>query len=86
MSRIDYCRRGGQEGIVVTTSELNKFANFMKSNALDEFIPLPDTLGKIQREAIKNCTSHSNAQYWENNKTGGHGWCCRNCGTVVQWG
>src|SRR5213596_3314308 len=42
MSHIGYCKRGGMDGIVVTTLELQQFAQFMDVKYIDKYIPLPD--------------------------------------------
>jgi hypothetical protein len=82
----DYCPRGGQEGIFVTRSKLQRFARRLKLDAIDVIIPLP------LHEQIHpdDCTAHSDdsfdsAIYWET-ETGSHGWCCSVCGNVIQWG
>jgi hypothetical protein len=87
MSRYGYCPVGGEDGILVTTDELDTFADVMKSNALDEYIPLPDLDPQVQKKKIEQCTCSDDHDviYWER-ENGSHGWCCSNCGTVVQWG
>lgn len=83
-----YCKRGGMDGIVVTTSQLHQFATFMGAKFGDEFIPIPDSDNAIQRSRVGKHLTHdinSNVVYWEDN-TGSHGWCCAECGRVVQWG
>jgi len=89
MSKIEYCQRGGQEGIRISDDELQELAQAVGSDSLDEFIPLPHTTIERQKEIILNCKSHNTTQgeseYWERDD-GSHGWCCSNCGTVTQWG
>jgi hypothetical protein len=85
MSKVGFCRGGGMEGIKTTMSELNRFAHSLKREHLDEVIPLPNKTIKEQKESLKTCTEHPSGRYWETN-TGLHGWCCRICGTVTQWG
>ena len=87
MSKIAFCSRGGQSGILTTEMELQMFANKLNRRFIDEVIPLPDTTFSEQLIKLQNCnhTEHSE-QYWENKENGKHGWCCGNCGTVVQCG
>ena len=85
MSKKAYCPRGGQEGIYVTISELKRYAKKSDRKYIDEVIPLP-LHGK--QPDPKNCTNghgFGETYYWENNE-GGHGWCCAECGQVLQWG
>ena len=92
MSKIGYCPRGGQDGIVVGQPELVEFSNAINARALDEYIPIPGVdveeqksrMGKDGDDCIAcNCDP---MWYWENGHTGSHGWCCCNCGKVHQWG
>ena len=90
MSKIEYCPGGGMEGIRVSDEELNTFADAIGSNALDEFIPLPNLSIEQQKAMISVCNhqdedNDEKSEYWEN-KDGGHGWCCTTCGKVTQWG
>ena len=91
MSQIAFCKRGGMEGILTSTEELDAFSDFLGISYLDEFIPLPDkTPG--EQAALKNtfCPEDhekmNNVQYWEREDNGKHGWCCKTCGKVLQWG
>lgn len=87
MSKIAFCPRGGMDGILVTDAELVKFANTLKRKFIDQVIPLPNTTLAEQKKAIKECGEEhgEDARYWES-KSGSHGWCCPDCGTVTQWG
>jgi len=86
------CPLGGEVGILVSTEELKKYAAFVGSKSLDEYIPLPHKDQKKLKELIKTCKLHEgknaykHVEYWENEDDGGHGWCCDTCGTVTQWG
>lgn len=74
MSRVGFCKRGGQEGVILTNKE------FTNSN----MIPLPD--GNISRnQCTQDHTSFESAIYWET-ETGAHGWACNKCGEIIQWG
>ena len=89
MSKISFRPRGGQEGIEVTIKELDKFSTSIGSEYLDAFIPLPNLTVDEQKIKLKGnnacrCEIHE-TQYWETDK-GNHGWCCNNCGKVIQWG
>jgi hypothetical protein len=86
MSKYGYCVNGGEDGIQVTTDELDKFGDVVGSEALDEFIPLPNVPSESQIIRIKECSCSEHEEiYWER-ENGRHGWCCSNCGIVVQWG
>ena len=90
MSAMEFCPRGGMEGIYVSTSELEWFAkNQTKSKYIDSHIPLPGVDPRKQLSAMKTCNKDhdgfDDAVYWETDK-GSHGWCCSNCGLVIQWG
>ena len=78
MSKIAYCPRGGMEGILLKSSERK-----VKNNT--EVIDLP-----YNQIYIERCTNdHStmeHAKYWEDEKTGSHGWACSACGMILQWG
>jgi len=86
MSEYGYCPRGGQEGVLVTQKELVEFAAKHKLKFIDQVIPLP---GKKNQPDPKKCGSDhestGNVVYWET-EMGSHGWCCANCGEVIQWG
>ena len=91
MSKIEYCPKGGMEGIRVSDEELNSFTDAIGSKALDEFIPLPHLTIPQQQAMISVCNhqdgdSDEESEYWENKDSGGHGWCCTKCGKVTQWG
>ncbi len=87
MSEIAECPRGGQQGILVSNDELTEFAKTFKRKYIDEVIPLPNKTAKEQMVELKNCKHDldMNSKYWESD-SGSHGWCCGNCGTVLQWG
>ena len=86
MAIYDYCPAGGMNGIRVSDAELSSLADAIGSNALDSCIPLPNLTQEQQIRAIEDCQgNHENEEYWERDN-GKHGWCCGNCGTVVQWG
>jgi hypothetical protein len=99
MSEIAHCPRGGQTGILTNTDEQAQLSIVLGSKYLDEYIPLPGLTVEQQKHKIGSCTvlghsevsgtgnvAHGEAvEYWENEK-GSHGWCCINCGKVVQWG
>ena len=85
-----FCPRGGQDGIVVSKTDMRKLAEAVGSKYLDEFIPLPGMTIAKQAETIKaNQDEESspipNVEYWET-KEGSHGWCSIKTGRVVQWG
>ena len=82
MATIAWCPRGGQQGLMVTTEELRKLSKELKSDFIDEFVPVPNrqpTCGNIDEDHSKNRI------YWET-ETGKHGWACDKCGAVMQWG
>lgn len=86
MSKFGFCVKGGEDGIQVTTQELVAFAKNTGREFIDEFIPLPNVSVEEQLKRIENCKCDSDEEtYWER-ENGKHGWCCPNCGTVVQWG
>ena len=85
MSKIDYCKRGQQQGIKVTLQEMKNFSKVMKSNYIDQFIPLPNIDEYAQKLKAVNCLHEKDEAYWENEE-GSHGWCCPECGEVTQWG
>lgn len=84
MSKLSHCPRGGMMGISLTRREMATFSLLMGRNFIDEVIPLPGKTPQEQKNAMQNCT-HEDADYWED-ETGSHGWCCSQCGEVVQWG
>lgn len=92
MSTIAFRPRGGQDGIKVSMSELERFADFIGIpgvSTLDNHIPLPGVSKRDQKEKIKECGEHKTMPdmlYWEVSRTGNHGWCCKKCGTTLQWG
>jgi hypothetical protein len=85
MSEFSHCSSGGQNGIRVSDEELNEFSNEIGSKYLDQFIPLPNLSTEEQKERMVSCKEHEDAEYWERDN-GKHGWCCSDCGKVIQWG
>lgn len=75
-----------EHGIVCSTNDMLDLSNDLELNAIDEYIPLPNLDTYEQQERISDCEDHSvEVTFWEN-ENGGHGYCCKNCGKVVQWG
>lgn len=90
MSTHTFCPTGLMDGILVADAELTEFANTIGSKYIDEYIPLPDTEALDQAELVKACDCDNkegfdHAIYWERSN-GKHGWCCNECGKVIQWG
>ncbi len=83
MSQYTFCPRGKQEGILVTSKELEEFALKNKREYIDSVIPLPE-INSLPCLNINRCSRK--AIYWENIDSGAHGWCCSECGRVIQWG
>lgn len=62
------------------------YASVTDSKFMDEYIPLDGVTIKDQQERAKDCECvFEDAVYWENEQHS-HGWCCPNCGKVLQWG
>lgn len=75
-------------GYKVTTDELSAFAKKHGRKFIDEVIPLPGEKNQPDPEkcgAKENHGDMTNAVYWETDN-GSHGWCCQECGLVLQWG
>ena len=87
MSKLCFRPRGGQEGINPSKIEMETLSRVMSAKYADEYIPLPNLTLPEQVKILKSETkcTHKDVEYWETN-SGGHGWCCSKCGTVVQWG
>ncbi len=88
MSQYGHCHRGGQEGIDTNHHEMLELSAIMNSKYSDEYIPLPGIDMQTQANKIKEVSedpSMDNVVYWED-ESGGHGWCDRETGIVVQWG
>lgn len=92
MSEMKHCKRGGIEGIFVTDIELLQFSDHTPHpTIMDAYIPLPGVPVEEQVKRMATCTDHETTfatgaiEYWERD-SGGHGWCCENCGMVLQWG
>lgn len=87
MSSYEYCERGGQEGIYTTTGEQVELAELLIETYRDTYIPLPKFTPEKQKEIIENVPHDHDevVDYWEN-ESGRHGWCCSQCGKVIQWG
>lgn len=78
--------RGGTYGIEVTEQQQTDFAMKTGAQFIDNFIPLPEKSNAEQVQTINNiCTHDNDLIYWEN-ELGAHGWCCEDCGKVLQWG
>jgi len=94
MSKIAFCPRGGQSGILVTTEELTAFARKLGKRSLTDVIPIPDLPFEQQETRMREDEPASGPkrhdehswQYWEVVDSGSHGWCCSYCGIVLQWG
>jgi len=94
MSKIAFCPKGGQSGILVTEKELGDLALRLGRKTMDEVIPMPDISFEQQKTRIAEDRAslgpgrhdEHGQQYWEVEGTGAHGWCCSYCGTVLQWG
>jgi hypothetical protein len=77
MAHYGNCPRGGIPGLLVSATDFQSKPNHVF------VIPL--------RRKKKRCTNSEHArtrmmEYWENEKTGSHGWACSKCGEVIQWG
>lgn len=83
---ISFRPRGGQDGIEVTQSELNEFADFLGEKAMDAYIPIPRMTREAQKEAIATDHDHFKVTEYYEDEQGYHGWCCLKCGKVVQYG
>lgn len=94
MSKIAFCPKGEQSGILVTEKELGDLALRLGRKAMDEVIPIPDLSFDQQKTRLSEDLQlmgpgrhdEHGQQYWEVAETGAHGWCCNYCGTVLQWG
>ena len=85
-SIVKHCPVGGLDGYYVTRQQLSQFAKILNKKYIDEIIPLnnpeqinPDTCNCIKKQ------DPNELDYWETPE-GSHGWCCRRCGRVLQWG
>jgi hypothetical protein len=90
MSEMTATPDGHARGIRVQDSELMALSDAMLTNILDGYIPLPGVEMKEQLLTIAACTNclsndFEDAVYWER-ESGAHGWACRNCGRVIQYG
>lgn len=85
MSKLSFRPAGGMTGIEVTKDELLLTARRLGNKYIDEVIPVPRINITQQKERLKDCKHDGEDIYWET-ETGSHGWCCENCGTVIQWG
>lgn len=86
MSEYGYCHRGGTNGIITSMEELRGFSMVMQREWVDEVMPIPNMTAEEQKILIEGCDHNPNITYWECSDTGSHGWCCEDCGSVVQWG
>jgi hypothetical protein len=88
-SKLAFCPIGQMGGYLVRTRQLVEFARLLGREMIDEVIPLDDS----EQARPESCPSGNhegdsmidNLVYWET-EDGSHGWCCKECGTVVQWG
>jgi hypothetical protein len=80
MSELKMCPRGGNYGVYVAEEELIQHAKDNGYTAIDYEIPLPDGNDLTCKECDFN-----KGTYYESD-TGLHGWCCQQCGRVIQWG
>lgn len=88
MSEYGHCHRGGQVGICCTIEEQSELAEMLNTKYRDEYIPLPGMDRTTQINIIKEHSeddTYDNVVYWEDEK-GGHGWCNKYTGKVIQWG
>ena len=85
MEGLQFCPVGGMNGILITMANLKRFAVKVGATFLDQVIPLPNVQIDDQTERIEVCDHEGQDVYWETDE-GNHGWCCKNCGTVTQWG
>lgn len=89
MSKYGHCKKGGMEGICVTSQELQNASRFFEQKWADAVIPLPGISPGDQKARLNHCirdhAGMSGAQYWETS-SGSHGWCCPFCGKTLQWG
>jgi hypothetical protein len=76
--------RGGTYGILTTHEEMHGLAVEFGARYADEFVPIPGLAAAEQKKLSAGCY-HEDVTYWEKSD-GAHGWACRRCGTVVQWG
>lgn len=87
MSTIGHCKRGDMDGIKTTTIEQNQLADLIHNEYIDAFIPLPGM--DIHAQSLAMNSPHDckleGSRYWEN-ENGSHGWACKVCGKVHQWG
>ena len=82
---VDECPRGGNPGVMVTEGQLKKFADKIGSRAIDAVIPIPVRFLVHPEDCSQDHSDLPDTIYWETNK-GSHGWCCSECGMVLQWG
>jgi hypothetical protein len=74
-------------GIKVTGKQLQQFASLLGKKYIDEVIPLSKPV-----QIVVGCSlNHEKNEmvdkmvYWKT-PDGDHGWCCSECGKVLQWG
>lgn len=86
MSEYGETRRGGCRGIITSHEEMHDLAVKLGAKYADEYVPLPEQSFMEQERSIGVCMDHyESVTYWEKTD-GSHGWACRGCGTVIQWG
>lgn len=82
--KFTHCPAGGLGGWLINSSERVAIKKG-KSGFATEMIKIPE-----RASHPLNCVAdHDNPNitvYWEDEKTGSHGWCCSICGEVLQWG
>lgn len=87
MASIEFCNRGGQEGIAFDRDEQAVLAEVLAADFLDEYVPLPKFYSMEQQaDAASKCEAHDEVVEYYERYDGAHGWCCSRCGKVVQWG
>ena len=77
--RYAHCPRGGQDGWLINGAKERKVLNG------SEVVLLP-TRQCHHSECKQDHDRMTTAVYWEDEKTGSHGWCCAVCGQILQWG
>jgi len=84
-----YRRRGGQEGWAPTPSQMRRASQrfFPGSEYIDQAIPIPGAPKKPcpDEKHFGPMDGGHEWDYWESGD-GSHGWCCSECGMILQWG
>lgn len=84
-SKLAFCPTGQMGGYLVRTRQLVEFARLLGRGMIDEVIPLDDSEQAHPDACGLKHDGGDSVAYWET-EDGSHGWCCKECGTVVQWG